>query len=230
MTPPTPMRFSGGLHPSPHGPPTFTMMHSTEARRWQLIVNPTRSSRYPDRSEGRTGLPLIAFRLVSVCNQPRSSVGIGCTIGCGRWPIGQDLEPGVRFPVGFSLLRFLTLCFLSQARPLGGLPRASPVPFRASYFTSGVHPPDATAQRLIACLYRRWRFPLIASLCFVAHNTLRATCLVPAHRHGLRSLIMPAWRDTHCTKGCLLKAQLALHTGDSAANGDDGVIEVGEEC
>src|SRR5262245_13677321 len=29
----------------------------------------------------------------------------------------------------------LTMPFLSQARPLGGLHRASPLPFRASYFT-----------------------------------------------------------------------------------------------
>jgi hypothetical protein len=41
---------------------------------------------------------------------------------------------------------------------------------------------------------------------------------------------MPVWRDTHRTKGCLLKTQLVLHTGDSATNGDDEVIEGGEEC
>jgi hypothetical protein len=58
---------------------------------------------------------------------------------------------------------------LSQAGPLGGLHRASPVPFRGSYFTSRVHPQDATPQRLIACLYRRRRFPLIPSPRFVAH-------------------------------------------------------------
>src|SRR5262249_24765188 len=54
----------------------------------------------------------------------------------------------------------LTMPFLSQARRLGRLHRASPVPFRASYFTSGLHPPDATAQRLIACLYRLWSYRL----------------------------------------------------------------------
>ena len=52
----------------------------------------------------------------------------------------------------------LTMPFLSQAWPLGGLHRASPLPFRASYFTSGLHPPDATAQRLIAYLYKRWSY------------------------------------------------------------------------
>ena len=63
----------------------------------------------------------------------------------------------------------LTMLPLSQAWPLGGLHRASPVPFRGSYFTPGLHPPDATPQRLIAYLYRQWSFPLIPSLRFVAH-------------------------------------------------------------
>jgi hypothetical protein len=38
MTPPTPMRFAGGLHPSAPEPPTFTLMSSTEACRWWLQV------------------------------------------------------------------------------------------------------------------------------------------------------------------------------------------------
>jgi len=48
----------------------------------------------------------------------------------------------------------LTISPLSQARPLGGLHRAAPLPFRSSYFTAGLHPPMATLQRLEACLYR----------------------------------------------------------------------------
>src|SRR5262249_53811166 len=52
----------------------------------------------------------------------------------------------------------LTMPFLSQARPLGGLHRASPLLFRASYFTSGLHPPDAAAQRLTTYLYKRWSY------------------------------------------------------------------------
>jgi hypothetical protein len=47
----------------------------------------------------------------------------------------QGLEAGGVFPVGFSLLRLLAMHFLSQAGHLGGLHRASPVPFRGSYFT-----------------------------------------------------------------------------------------------
>src|SRR5882724_5858262 len=91
------------------------------------------------------------------------------TIGCSRCPIVQGLAAGGQFPVGLSSLRLLTVHFLSQAGPLGRLPRASPVPFRGSFFTSGLHPPDATPQRLTACLYKRRGFPPITSLCFVAH-------------------------------------------------------------
>src|SRR5688500_17926958 len=83
----------------------------------------------------------------------------------------QDITwQGLRFPVGLSSLRFLTMHVLSQARLLGGLHRASPVPFRGSYFTSGLHPPDATPQRLTACLYRQWGFPPITPLRLVAHS------------------------------------------------------------
>ena len=39
------------------------------------------------------------------------------------------------FPVGLTPLRLLTILPLSQAWHLGGLHRASPVPFRGSYFT-----------------------------------------------------------------------------------------------
>jgi hypothetical protein len=80
-----------------------------------------------------------------------------------------QVEAEALFPVGLLSLRLLTIYFLSQAGPLGGLHRASPVPFRASYFTPGLHPPGATAQRLIACLYRLWSFPLMTSLRLVAH-------------------------------------------------------------
>jgi hypothetical protein len=45
MTPPTPMRFIGGQHPSPPGPPTFTPLPSpVPLRRW-LTADPSRSSR-----------------------------------------------------------------------------------------------------------------------------------------------------------------------------------------
>jgi hypothetical protein len=91
------------------------------------------------------------------------------TIGCSCCPIVQDIEAGGRFPVGLLFLRLLTMGFLSQAGPLGGLHRASPVPFRASYFTPGLHLPGATAQRLVACLYRQRGFPPITSLRLVAH-------------------------------------------------------------
>jgi len=64
----------------------------------------------------------------------------------------------------------LTVSPLSQAWRLGGLHRASRVPFRSSYFTAGLHLPVATLQRLTAHLYGRWTFPVIPSLRFVAHK------------------------------------------------------------
>ena len=93
----------------------------------------------------------------------------------------QGIEAGGGFPVGLLSLRLLTMHFLSQARPLGGLHRASPVPFRASYFTPGLHPPDATAQRLTAYWYRQRSFPLIPSPRFVAlHGRLHVEARVEA--------------------------------------------------
>ena len=59
---------------------------------------------------------------------------------------------GEWFPVGLLPRRLLTVVYLSQAPHLGGLHRTSRVHFRASYFTPTVHPVDATAQRLGACL------------------------------------------------------------------------------
>jgi hypothetical protein len=48
--------------------------------------------------------------------------------------------------------------FLSQAWPLGSLTRTSPVPFRGSCFTVGLHPLDATPQWLIPCLIQGMEF------------------------------------------------------------------------
>ena len=68
--------------------------------------------------------------------------------------------------------RFLlvTLLPLHQAWPVGGLSRASPVPFRASYFTTGLHPPAATAQRCTEYLYTRRDYRLTCASLFV-HST-----------------------------------------------------------
>jgi hypothetical protein len=88
----------------------------------------------------------------------------------GCCPIVQGVEAGGNFPVGLSSFRVLALWFLSQAWHLGGLHRASPVPFRGSSFTPGLHPPGTTPQGLNACLYRHWGFPPISSMRFVAHS------------------------------------------------------------
>jgi hypothetical protein len=41
---------------------------------------------------------------------------------------------------------------------LAALHRASPVPFRASYLTAGLHPPAASAQRCKEHLYALWDY------------------------------------------------------------------------
>jgi hypothetical protein len=137
MTPPTLWDVIGGLltFASIPEPPTFTTMYSTDARRWELMIDPSRSSRNPDQSAGTSGLPPISFGLPHMLRPPRSSFGARNAIGCGRCPIVQGLEAGGAFPVGLSFLCLLTICVLSQAGPLGGLHRASPVPFRGSSFS-----------------------------------------------------------------------------------------------
>ena len=67
----------------------------------------------------------------------------------GGVPIYRRLKPAW-FELALSPLR--------QAWRLGGLHRASPVPFRGSCFTTGLHPPAATPQRRIACLSKRWSY------------------------------------------------------------------------
>jgi hypothetical protein len=55
MEPPTLAWFLGGRLTSASQPPTFMVMDSTSVFRWCLLGNPSRSSRYPDRAEGRSG-------------------------------------------------------------------------------------------------------------------------------------------------------------------------------
>jgi hypothetical protein len=103
---------------------------------------------------------------------------------------------------------------LSQAWPLGGLHRAAPVPFRGSSFTSGLHPPEATPQRLIASLYRRWDFPSIPSLRFVAHAigrllSRRIILLNVKHRVLSCSLLVRCDADL-CPLGQLVEVFLPL--------------------
>jgi hypothetical protein len=137
--------------------------------------------------------------------KPRSSLGNHSTLGGGRCPV--DLVRHARyarynvaggdFPVGLSSLPLRTMYFLSQAQPLGGLHRASPVPFRGSYCTPRVPPLDATPQRLTACWYRPGSFPLIPSPRFVAHGIV-----VSPHEVGYRN---PSRRRCHRPHNALLK-------------------------
>jgi hypothetical protein len=98
-----------------------------------------------------------------------------CRLLRGRGIISRRLKPA-----SFEF----TMRLLSLAPRLGGLHRASWVPFKASSFTSGVQPPDATAQRLIVCLYRLWRFPRIPSVRFVAHTKLDLMPAVEGYPYG----------------------------------------------
>jgi len=63
---------------------------------------------------------------------------------CGRVYIYRRSKPA-----SFEL----TMLPLCQAPLLGRLCLASRLPFRASYFTTGLHPPAATAQGHTDCLY-----------------------------------------------------------------------------
>src|SRR4051812_23952518 len=56
----------------------------------------------------------------------------------------------------------LAMPSLRRAPRLGGLSRASRVPFRASSITAEEHPLAATAQRRIPCLYKGWSYRFVA--------------------------------------------------------------------
>jgi hypothetical protein len=155
---------------------------------------------YPDRPEGSSGsspvslmagrqeCPALVTHWAWYCRWVRSLPRISSVGGRAL----QDMTwQGHPFPQVFRRVVLLTMHSLSQARRLGGLQRASPVPFRASCFTSSVHPPDATAQWLTVCLYRRWRYPLIPWPRFVAHLVeddlpRHATCVGLQQRLGDR--------------------------------------------
>jgi hypothetical protein len=119
-------------------------MYSAKALRWGLLIDPSRSLRNPDWPEGKSGLPLTTFGLGPMTSQSRTSFEFYSVIGCSRCPVSiwiaspdyaRYYVAGVSFPVGLLSLRLLTICVLSQAGRLGGLHHASPVPFRASFFT-----------------------------------------------------------------------------------------------
>jgi hypothetical protein len=65
---------------------------------------------------------------------------------------------------------------------LAALHRASPVPFRASCFTSGLHPPPATAQQRTDYLYSRWSYGLTPFRSFHHRASWRTPVLVPVEQ------------------------------------------------
>ena len=104
---------------------------------------------------------------------------------CGRYPTSmQNITRQGGVSRGLKSAWFeLTISPLSQARPIGGLHRAAPLPFRSSYFTIGLHPPMATLQRLKACLYRlRSERPKP-----FAHSILALRGALPSRAPGCRS-------------------------------------------
>jgi hypothetical protein len=93
---------------------------------------------------------------VAPCRQPaRCPVySLGATPGVGKLLRDRGAISRRSKPASFGL----AILLLSQPRPLGGLPRASPIAFRVSYFTPTLHLVGATTQRLIARLAQAMEF------------------------------------------------------------------------
>ena len=111
---------------------------------------------------------------------PVDPVRLALTGCAGDYGVGYRIYRRLK-PASFEL----AMSPLRQAWRLGGLHRASPVPFRGSCFTTGLHPPAATPQRRIACLYKRWSYQV--SACF-AHSicALRDALSAPVLSTGAR--------------------------------------------
>jgi hypothetical protein len=93
MTPPTPMRFIGGLLPSPYGPPTFTPIRSTRWCRQGLhATNPALRGIL-----NGYGVCQVTHIILWAGNEVRPA---SVTFRFVHWPIGQGIEPGASFPVG----------------------------------------------------------------------------------------------------------------------------------
>jgi hypothetical protein len=96
MRPPTPICFIAGLLSSTYGPPTFMVMDSAEVCRWRLIHDPSRSSRYPDRHQGISGLPDASFGLRMKYTQPRWSSGMSLPLDPVAAPWTWVCRPGMQ--------------------------------------------------------------------------------------------------------------------------------------
>ena len=93
MTPPTPMRFNGGLLPSTQRPPTFILIRSTRWCRQGLhATNPAHRGIL-----NGYGVNQVTHIILWAGNEvwPAS-----VTFRFVHWPIGQGIEPGASFPVG----------------------------------------------------------------------------------------------------------------------------------
>jgi hypothetical protein len=133
---------SSGTAPSTYGPPTFTLMHSTEAFRRQLISDPSRSLRNPDRTAGTQVYhchPLDWYRRLTSLGHPLESA---IPLDAVAAPSGKVLRQGFLFPWVFRYFVYspwassakpgiLTACLASHRylsgpalSPLGCIPQA----------------------------------------------------------------------------------------------------------
>ena len=87
---------------------------------------------------------------------------------------------------------------LEVIRHLGGLHRAAPVPFTGSCFTTGLHPPVATPQRCVGCLYTRRDYWPPAVRPFHQRASWRASTSYPSPRLSIRKATNTAVRRAPC--------------------------------
>src|SRR5262249_41003332 len=111
---------------------------------------------------------------------PVDSLGV-CRVLRGRSALSCRLRPA-----SFGL----TMRSLSQAPRLGGLHRASRLPFKVSFFTSAEHPANATTQRLIAHLIWAMETLVVIDPCFISSSRLVAHALQSIGKHDCQGLAL----------------------------------------
>ena len=151
--------FTGGLSPLLQGSLSRSELRTLRDRlSGGYPTCPSRSLRNPERHRGRSGCPVEPTRPSG--RQPRPPTGMPEVRSPPPIVLRHSYPrswPSKKRPTGDGggLSRRqkpawfgLTMRSLSQASLLGRLGRASRVPFRGSYLTTGFHPPAATPQGL----------------------------------------------------------------------------------
>jgi hypothetical protein len=145
-------------------PPTFTRLDSAAHLRGWFPHNPTRSLRDPERHQGPRSFPsALQMNLMQPLGRQIAVLCLGTPIGAVRCLVDSGHHSGLcrilrdrgmvsrwLTPTSFGL----TIACLSQARRLGGLPRASPGPLSGRLaLTRQEHPWwDRVPIRLAGCL------------------------------------------------------------------------------